>query len=33
MDHLLRSTPGNVQWGLWDGGLQPVPPDRLPAIV
>jgi acetamidase/formamidase len=24
MDHLLRSTPGNVQWGLWDGGLQPV---------
>jgi acetamidase/formamidase len=23
MDHLLRSTPGNVQWGLWDGRLQP----------
>ncbi|WP_035966857.1 acetamidase/formamidase family protein [Bradyrhizobium sp. YR681] len=24
MDHFLRSTPGNVQWGLWDGRLKPV---------
>src|SRR3981189_1648547 len=24
MDHHLRSTPGNVHWGLWDGGLKPV---------
>jgi acetamidase/formamidase len=24
MDHHLRSTPGNVQWGLWDGRLKPV---------
>ncbi len=24
MDHHLASTPGNVQWGLWDGSLPPV---------
>jgi acetamidase/formamidase len=24
MDHHLRSTPGNVHWGLWDGRLEPV---------
>lgn len=24
MDHHLASTPGNVQWGLWDGRLKPV---------
>lgn len=24
MDHVLRSIPGNVQWGLWDGRLKPV---------
>jgi len=24
MDFILRSTPGNVQWGLWDGRLKPV---------
>ena len=24
MDFVLRSTPGNVQWGLWDGQLKPV---------
>ncbi|TYO66747.1 acetamidase/formamidase family protein [Bradyrhizobium hipponense] len=24
MDFVLRSTPGNVQWGLWDGRLKPV---------
>jgi acetamidase/formamidase len=24
MDHHLRSTPGNVHWGLWDGRLKPV---------
>jgi acetamidase/formamidase len=24
MDHYLRSTPGNVHWGLWDGRLEPV---------
>ena len=24
MDHYLASTPGNVQWGLWDGSLPPV---------
>lgn len=24
MDHYLTSTPGNVQWGLWDGSLSPV---------
>jgi acetamidase/formamidase len=24
MDHHLRSTPGNVHWGLWDGRLQPI---------
>ncbi len=24
MDHHLKSTPGNVQWGLWDGRLKPV---------
>jgi acetamidase/formamidase len=24
VDHHLKSTPGNVQWGLWDGRLRPV---------
>ena len=24
MDHHLRSTPGNVHWGFWDGRLKPV---------
>ncbi len=24
MDYVLRSIPGNVQWGLWDGRLKPV---------
>ncbi|WP_128934574.1 acetamidase/formamidase family protein [Bradyrhizobium zhanjiangense] len=24
MDHVLRSIPENVQWGLWDGRLKPV---------
>ena len=24
MDHTLRSTPGNVHWGLWDATLPPV---------
>ena len=24
MEHFLRSTPGNVHWGLWDGTLPPV---------